>query len=345
MFSKIKCLLALSLLAGALIANEYEQETGGCFCEDQFRATLLFFKPTIDQNSYVITSDNNRFGGEIYPNGKRHLIHSKYKPGYRLEALTPLCGCPNNLLNLRFTDFQAHYSSTTSGPFLFDTFGYPGHGAQSPEDTSYAGTAKLSHNFKYYAGDLTINRPLFASNCDNFTFLLGIHTAYIRFKEHFRSFGTFVSTTPLAVSNDLHLKSTFWGIGPEVGVDYNYVIPCFCKYGIFALNANVRGILLASVNKAEIHDITNRTGPVGVNLKNNNSILRLNPACNAQLAFNFSCSLCNFNTFFEFGYEFVWYGKCINKITSYDIGFAGDTFDAWEDLSMQGPFVRLNIEF
>lgn len=333
-----KQILAFSLLLSPLFSD-------CCLDDCQIQATLFFLKPSIDQNSYVISSTNNRFGGEVFPNGKRHLIHQDYKPGFRIESLSPLCNCPENRLNLRFTYFNSHDSSSTSGPFLFDTVGYPGHGAQSPEDTTYQGFAKMRHHPLYYAVDATINHPFYIGCCDQLTFLFGLHYSHIKFKLHSTSEGTFLSDGVKVLHTNLHQESKFWGIGPEIGVDYLYTLPLDSCCGTFSFNTTVRGILLATCNHAEIHYITNRTGPVGVNLKNKDSILRVNPALNAQIGLSHSYSFLNFDTFIEIGYEWIWYQKSVNKITSYDVAFAGDTWDAFEDLSLQGPFVRLNICF
>lgn len=343
--------LMLLLLAVTLQANE------GCHnscCVDDFqiRLSILALKATMDQNSYVISSTNNRFGEEVYPNGDRHLVSSEYKPGVRVETLSPVWPCPSNILNLRFTYFRGHNSSDTSGPYLFDTVGYPGHAAQHPEDTTYSGTAKMRHHYHYYSADATLNRPLFDDCYDNLTLLFGLHYTYLKFREKFLSTGIALipafARGPIDISNLINyyrLKSSFWGIGPEIGIDYNYLFPCFRACGDFGLNANIRGILLASSNDASVQAVSIRTGPVGVNVKNKDAILRLNPACLAQLGFNYAYCGESYNAFFEVGYEFNWYSKCINKITSYDIGFAGDTIDAFEDLCLQGPFVRFNVTF
>lgn len=336
-------LIAL-LFATTIHANE-GRHNSCCVDDFQIRLSVLVLKPTIDQNSYVISSTDNRSGVEIYPDGDRHLVKSDYDAGFRIETLSPVWPCQDNVLNLRFAYLRAYNSSDTTGPYLFDTVGYPGNGAQSPEDTTYNGTAKMRHHYLYYGADATLNRPLFDDCFDNLTLLFGLHYAYVKFKQKFTSAGTFQGETVLTSHNDFRLKSSFWGIGPEVGVDYNYLLPCFRACGDFGVNANFRGMLLASLNDAKVSDVTNRTGPVGVNVKNKHAILRLNPAFHAQLGVNYAyCGDC-FNTFFEVGYEFNWYSKCINKITSYDIGFAGDTFDAYEDLCLQGPFIRFNITF
>ncbi len=339
--------------AASLQANEfpYVCHENACCVEDfQLHLSILALKASCDQNSYVISSTNNRFGEEVYPDGDRHLVSSKFRTGVRVESLCPVWPSPCNILNLRFTYFQGSNSNDTSGPYLFDTVGYPGNGAQYPEDTTYAGTAKMHHHYRYYSADSTLNRPLLDHCFDNLTLLFGLHYTYIKFREKFLSTGIGLipafARSPIVISdliNYYRTESSFWGIGPELGVNYNYLLPCFRAAGDFGLNINMRGVLLASSNDASIRAVSPRTGPNGVNVKNKHAIMRLNPACLAQLGFNYTYSGDCCTTFFEIGYEFNWYSKCINKITSYDIGFAGDTFDAFEDLCLQGPFVRFNI--
>lgn len=304
----------------------------------------MFLKPSIDQNSYAITTTNNRFEDEIYPNGTRHFVNQEYKPGFRIEALGPISFCPCNIWDARFTSFKSNRSNQVSGPFLFDTVGYTGHGAQAPEDTTYAGTSHMHHYYRYLAADGTVNHPLFNSGCDRLNLLFGLHYAYLKFRLQSTSTGTFdTSDEESLVNNYLFQKSSFWGVGPEIGLDYTLDIPC--TRGCVGVNINLRGALLATANNASILYTSERTGPVGVNLRNGSTIVRMNPAINAQIGFGYDYSCSDFQAFFEIGYEFMWYSKAVNKIQSYDIGFAGDTWDYLEDLSLQGPFARININF
>ena len=114
---------------------------------------LLFFRPSVDQAAFVITSSDNFFGEDIHPHGRRHFNDTSYKPGFRVEATYGL--------NLRFTRFAADYGSTVKGPFLFDTIGFPGNGSQAPEDTFYVGQARIKDQYTYYASDLTYNRVFY----------------------------------------------------------------------------------------------------------------------------------------------------------------------------------------
>lgn len=335
-------MFGLILHLGADEVQEWPEQVDGCD-NKQASATLLYFKPTIDQSSYVITSTNNRFGDEVFPNGRRHLISTKYKPGVRLERLIELCnGC--NILDLRFTYFNAHQSSSTSGDFLFDTVGYAGDGAQAPEDTTYAGTASIRHHYLYAAADATLNRLVLDFCPDRLSFLFGLHYAYVSFKQTFTSLGSFLNDDgSQPVNNQFRQKSSFWGIGPQIGVEYNYPI-ADVNDGCLTLNARTRGALLCSGTHTDLHYDSQRTGSVGVNVKND-KLWRVNPSANAQLGISYAVCCFGILTTLELGYEFLWCSQCINKITSYDVAYAGDTLDVLNDLSLQGPFLSLNATF
>lgn len=139
-------------------------------------------------------------------------------------------------------------------------------------------------------------------------------------------------------------KSTFWGVGPEVGVDYTYLFQIKDCYGCFGMNLSLRGLLLATTTDVKLSYKSLRTGPTSVKLKND-SLLRVNPACDAQIGLTYSCTCCEKEAFVELGWEFLWYSKCVDKITSYDVAYAGNTLDILDDLCLQGPFLRVNIKF
>lgn len=306
---------------------------------------LLYLKPTIDQPFFVVTSTNNRFNGEFYPNGKRHRLETPYKPGFRVEGIYELCNGID--FDVRFAYLTTKHSDTVSGDFLVDGIGFPGDGAQTPEDTTYAGTARDKENFRYYAGDATFNRLTLNCLPDNLTFLIGLHFAYIQRKEHFTSAGTFVSNnTTRPVNNLLRRNSIFWGIGPEIGVDYRYVFSnCFCFFpGHFALFGNARGAILASHTEASLHYFTERTGPVGVNL-DNEPVWRVSPTVDAKLGLSYDFTCFCLNGTFEFGYEWLFYSDSVDLITGYDVAFPGDIIDLYSNLNLQGPFVALRFDF
>lgn len=310
---------------------------------------LLYLKPSIEQSSYVISSTDNHVGDEFFPDGKRHFNRFHYKPGFRVEGLYKPCG-DWNAVDVRFAYFRAGHSDSFTGPFLYDTIGFPGDGAQSPEDRSYSGTAKIKDRFHYYSVDATYNRLSLCSCIDNFYLLFGLHYANIQHKTHFTSVGSFIGNTSTnelrAVDNLQNSRSRFWGIGPQIGLDYSYSLTDpNCCYGAFSLNANARGSLLCARTKASYHYSSLRTaGSRGVNLKNQD-VWRVTPAFNARLSgsYQFMTGLCQASL--EIGYEWLWYHNGVDSIRGIDVAFAGDTLDLFNNFSLHGPYARLNIGF
>lgn len=328
--------------------NGYGQEEQ---CQDQschfvLSGELLYLKPTVDQSSYVISSSQNVVAGEFFPNGKRHNIHSSYKPGFRLEGIYELCN-GESALDFRFAYFKAGHSDSVTGDFLFDTIGFPGDGAQAPEDTSYAGKASIHDHYRYYAFDTTFNRLSLCSCFDNLYLLIGLHYANIEHRTHFTSVGTFISdaaTRP--INNTLKSHSDFWGIGPQLGLDYNYnLTSADCCYGEFTLNASMRGALLCSNSNSSFHYNTLRTaGTEGVNLKNDN-LWRVTPTFDARLGGSYRLSCFCVDTIIELGYEWIWYHNGVDSIRGIDVAFAGDSIDVFSNLSLHGPFLKISVAF
>lgn len=307
---------------------------------------LLYFKPGIEQSSYVITSSDNIVSGEFFPSGKRHINSSTYKPGFRVEGLYRPCNeCYE--IDFRFTYFQAHHSNSTNGDFLFDTIGYPGDGAQSPEDINYTGTARVRDSYRYYAVDATFNRLGLHSCIDNLYLLIGLHYANIEHSTHFTSVGTFPNNgAARPVDNVLRSHSNFWGIGPQLGLDYTYDVtwPEWC-IGNLSLKANARAALLCSNSNASFHYRTLRTlGTSGVNLKNGD-LWRVSPAVDAKLGGSYHFCLCGLDSDIELGYEWIWYHNSVDSITGLDVAFAGNSTDVFSNLSLHGPFLKINVSF
>lgn len=325
-------------------ANATEAVSNDACCFPiKFSAELLYFKPSIENSSFAISSIANASGGEFYPSGKRHHNRANYKPGFRIEGLYELCDC--NYLDGRFTYFRAGHRDSANGPFLFDTIGFPGEGAQAPEDTSYAGAARIHDRYRYYAGDLTFNRLSLCSCADNLYLLFGLHYANIQHKTHFRSFGTFLDgSVSLPVDNLLNSRSRFWGIGPQIGFDYTYKLP-YCCLGRFSLHTDLRAALLCSKSHATFHYSSRRTiNTAGVNLDNDH-VWHVNPALDARIGGTYNFCFCGYEGALEIGYEWVWYHNGINTITGYDVAFPGDSIDYYSNFSIHGPYLRLGVDF
>ena len=345
------CRLALnvafaSLALGTLTLNGDEAERNLPFNQGNLLLSgeLLYLKPGLDQSGYAIKSDLNAVGDEVFPNGKRYSNNMQYKPGFRVEALYQLCEA-QSALDARFTYFDTGYSSSVHGNYMFDTVGSPGDGAQIPEDTTYDGKAKVRDHFKYYSVDATFNRQILKGCSDILNLLIGLESSNIQYTRHFKSLGTF-GTAAAPVQNTLHSRSRFWGIGPVVGLGYLYHLTADdCCWGVFGVKGNVRGALLCGRSHANFHFHSTRTvGTEGVNLKNRPT-WKVIPTLDAKLGATYQRCFCGYNTFIELGYEWIWIHNGINNITGYDVAFAGDSMDVYNDFGLHGPYLKVNFVF
>lgn len=309
----------------------------------EWGVTGLYLKPDIDDTHYVISSFDNTFQGSVFPKGKRHQNTTTFTPGYRIEGIFDLCRDTSEL-DLRFTYFNAHAKDSVSGDFLYESNGFPGFGAQIIG--VYAGKAKSKNAYTFYAGDLVYKRSLPCFSHESFKFIAGLHYAFIQFKEHTNNSGIFFNhDVPTQLSNDLHRDSRFYGIGPQIGLDYHYLLSNPHEESeTWSINAKARGYLLCGNIKSDLKYVTLRTGPGGVGI-HNESTWRMIPSA------AFECCICYmlecncFSITVNFGYELMWYSKCVNKITGLDTAFAGDTIDVFNNFTLQGPCLGLTGSF
>lgn len=312
---------------------------------------LLYFMPTSDQPYYVISSKDNKTADNPFPNGKRYNNRSSYHLGYRLDGSWSLCNCLNDL-SVRLTYFDGGHTSSISGPFLYDVIGFPGNGAEEPEDTFYNGKAKMREEFQYGAIDVAISRIAIGSylgGClENLKLLAGIHYAYLRHVDKFRSTGTFVVTsTNHTLDNHLKRTSHFWGIGPELGLEYDYKLnSCFCSClpGTFSLVASGRASLLYSNINGRFDYSSTKTVGAPVYLKNKNQI-RVIPQVDARVGLDYSFCFCSLDSHLELGYELILYSNAIDNIVGFDVAYAGHTTDQYSNFSLQGPYLVFSAAF
>lgn len=331
--------IILSILALAFVSLSAEP---CCTRNGQLGIEFLLLKPSIDQQAFVISSSENVVGGEFFPSGTRHNNNFCYEPGFRITGAAPICGVCSPEVEARFTYLTASHTSAVTGPFLFDTVGWPGSGAIGPEDTSYNGTARVHNAFVYYGLDTTYGRFAPVYNLELFA---GLHGAYIKHKTDFTSVGNFIEVvggvpTTMPVSNLLQEYSSFWGVGPQIGFDYGYLLP-------YKLNlvTSVRVSLLCSDTQSNTHYSSLRTaGTDGVNVKNQ-TIWRVTPAIDARIGAVYKTCCYSYDTSFEAGYEWIWYHNAVDQVRGSDVAFAGLSHDHYSDLSLQGPYVRMAVSF
>ena len=298
---------------------------------------FLYLRPNIDDTHYVLSSFDNTFNGSLFPNGKRHQNKSDYTPGFSVEGIYTVF--PNTAaLTAKFTFLRSHARNSVSGGFLYDTNGFPGFGAQ--DSPVYSGVATSKNSYNYYGGELTYRRELSLFCLERFIAKIGLHGAYIGFKEHTTSAGTFQSNAvQQSLQNDLNRRSEFYGIGPQIGFQYDYILP-----NLWTVYAKGNGALLCGSTKSNLKYVTLRTGAGGVGIENDR-VWRVIPATYAELGLSYETRCDCWNIVGELGYTFQWYGHCVNKVTGLETAFPGDSIDMFNTFSLYGPSLKLSVDF
>ncbi len=292
---------------------------------------LLFLKATTDQSDFVMTDVDA--DGEA--TGERINNIPGYRPGFRLEGMYAL----NCLADVRamFTYFNHGHTTRASG-LISDIQSWPFF-----ESSGLPGTASSKLERKYYAGDLLCGARFFQSCPFNLTLLAGAHYTYMRANENI-SINT--PTSPNIVSKLLEQQSRFWGVGPEVGLDFQFRPACFCG---FSLVANARGSLLVSNSKCKYEQLATSATPLIFNNLQHPQ-WRTTSAFDARLGVNWEVQWSCFGTSVEVGYEMINYRNAIYKHYPTPT-LAGGTsttihsFNLYGDASFHGPYLAIGAIF
>lgn len=303
----MKIILLIGLLSVQLLAAD-ALELG---------ASFLYLRPNIDDTHFVLSSFDNTFKGSVYPKGKRHQNSTSFTPAFSIEGFhEPSC------IGLNFLYFNARSTASVTGDFLYDTNGFPGFRAQ--ESALYKGKARSKNTYNYCAADITYRLSYLS---------FGLHGAYIQFKEHTTSLGTFRNNDMIQpLSNHLHRNSQFYGIGPKLGVDYQ--IPFSDTWSLIM---NATGSLLCCNTKSDLRCVSLRTGPGGAAILNGSN-WRVVPSAQSELGIQYLLM----NVSLEFGYKLIWYSQCANKLTDLDVAFPADSIDVYNSFSLHGLYFRLS---
>lgn len=345
---QIVFLILISIFATAFAVVQGNDAVDGRTIDEKeppltLSATAFYLKPNIDDSHYVLSSFDNTFSGSLFPKGKHHQNPTSFTPGFNVECLYELCS-NSSFLDLRFTYLNACSKASVAGDFLYDTNGFPGFGAQA--SPIYSGVARSKNSYNFYAGDLTYQHTFSSVFPDQLTFIVGLHSAYIEFREHTISSGTFLNNdVRMPLQNDLQRNSRFYGIGPQFGINYEYLLPNPCQLkGQWTLHAEARGALLCGFTKSDLRYVTLRTGPGGIGFFNGD-VWRVVPSASSELGVKYVLDCASTSAMVELGYEFMWYSDCVNKITGLDVAFTGDVINVFNSFSLHGPYLRIGIAF
>ncbi len=287
---------------------------------------FLYMFPSMDQPYFVIDSISSE------PNGERFSNNQPLHPGYRAELAYLFCNQVNDV-RLRWTHFPTFCDEKTkSGNELFPVMFHPINPSGGVN-----GTISIEDCFDFYFLDLVFSQR--ALCCGPFLFDLvgGLRWGYLDLREQ-------VVLQSTGMTRDVKVHSQFWGVGPDIGFDFEYNL---C-YGL-ALHGKADVALLVSRREASYSDSESFV------YAKNEPYCAVVPTSDIRLGINYNKEL-NFRCLaalptgcgwlnFEIGYEIITFYKGLDRIYFVDDGSLGASFDELMDFTLQGPYFHLGFTF
>jgi len=287
----------------------------------------LYLLPMVSESNYAvnITPDTTVAIGENFSN------ELDFHHAYRVEGVYTFHNCFNDfrVVWTHLPKFSDTSSTTSPSPTLFPTQG-------QFDFATFFSSARSKISLEYYAIDALAGFHWL--QCDKFTFLLqaGLHYAHFHFKEEL---------TFTAPSNTFSLlnKSRLWGIGPELTLGLDYILPfgqnLFSRIGACGLEAKLRGALLAS-RRFGLKSNTHTTLFLDVS---DDSIWDTVSFWDIRINFNYHLVFQSFNANLKIGYEVLSYRDAISRVQY--AGFGTISNNIYSDANFQGPFAALSFSF
>ncbi len=321
-----KILTFLCILSASLLHASYEE--CGCFT---VAGEWLYLMPSFDQSEYVMNgSAASQLNNDL---SERIGVDQQFASGYRID-LSYLCCHP---ISLRYTHFGADPkdSVSSSSDNLYQILGTPSTSALS----GTVGDATFTRFYKYDTIEGLVSFFCWSRCAWNTDFQAGAQYAYLRVEECANYFNS------NAVERQfLETYMEARQFGPEVAFDSNwYFLKCL------AFKTRFQGAFLSSWNRSTmmIQDVDGSRG----NFKNVPNFWHVNFHLAVRFGLQFShqvsipkiCGCLGMNI--EGGYEWSVRTKAVNRMYFVDDSNEGFSLNEWSDLTLQGPYVRMNFCF
>ncbi len=255
--------------------------------------------------------------------GRRFANQQGWHSGYRLDGIYK--PCTTSAWDLRWTHFPELSNSASTPTFATDSL----IAILLPfSQNNVVNFAQVKDSFKYHSLELSYAQALFG--CDPFVFWLegGIHYANIRFHEN----ALYTATDGSFL--DLQYFTKFVGVGPEVGMTFEYKL-CTCLTAEMRAQAG----LLAS-RKHDSFDI-NAAGSFVGGVLDVEPFWGITPVFNIRLGLNYAYPCQFYCLNIELGYEFLSYPHALERIEDVDTYQLSSSID----FKLHGPYVLLGVCF
>ncbi|MEI8124512.1 MAG: Lpg1974 family pore-forming outer membrane protein [Parachlamydiaceae bacterium] len=305
----------------------------------------LYMKPLVDDSYFVIKSPNTVNIDHDILVGEEKNNEFDFSSGYRVGISYTFCESDSEIA-LFYTQLDANHNRTISGDILSPTIGIEEYFFFA---SHYKGIATSKLGIQYQRADGVFAQRVYQKNNFDLRAIFGIEYAGLNGNENIHYSPNSVIPNEFTSSNSLLKKtSKTWGIGPEVGVDFNYELYRFSDCLPSSLNVNflsTGSILLSRCKSTSEMVYTVLTGTYNYDVQQEKST-RIIPAFHARLGFNYDFHLCDFEGSIGVGCEFNTYIKALmSTINSSFYGYTGLTNTEYNDFVAQGFFANLSVKF
>lgn len=272
----------------------------------------LYLRPT--KENYLFSSTSGI--GPVFD--KPETVIPSYHSGWRVGVNYYLCNCLDHFsvrgTRLKTTDRQTFASNSFIIPF-----------GTISSAAGIVGSDRV--HFDYYAIEFLFSHKLCYDCRFNIEVVGGVQYARIGRKETV----LFQSTTPFSLKHQAH----FWGVGPELGMDFYY-----CLYSGFSLSGRGLGSLLASRAKQDFY----RAGATLASQHQitNQPVWTIVPAIDLRFGLRYDRSWSCLNICLEAGYELISY---VHGLPVQDITTTISTSNEYDNANMHGPYIAFGIIF
>jgi hypothetical protein len=338
LFSALFCLFCSSLYANCSPCFN-TCEPNCCKGEWLFRGEFLYFLPSFDDTYFVIQSDIDIALLDIDLLGTRLNNDFSFHPGYRIGAAYAFGNC-SGAIEAYYTHLSANQSLTVNDGFLFATVGTSFY---ANVFGNYSGLASSHLDFSYERVDGFYRYPFWHTVCTDFNALFGVEYAYMDLKENFTNF------EPGIASGVLDRQATTWGIGPQFGFNFDYLLWKTCRIpGNLSFSVNTSGSLLVSKNNMNIFNslqvlFNGESNSILLDVSDENT-WRIIPAWHLRAALNYGACFSCWKGSLEIGYEFTSYFRSLTRY-AFATSANGLTFTDYFNFSLQGLYLAAEVAF
>jgi len=297
----------------------------------------LYLYPVIDNGYYAVSANTNNFRANNSI-GDREANNLCYDSGFRVEAMYAFCDCCSDI-RVSYTGFCSDHKETLSSDFLFPTNGdfliAADEGSTPPQGFTNA-TASSKIKFEFDRVEALFGVRFW--QCCGLSVVLegGLQYADFEVRETDRYQGTVN-----AVVRDIYVirKATYWGVGPQLGLDFNY---CLC--GGLSFVGNVNWAILVGENSNDFfQQFPDPADATITNSIDNETICRIVPTTQIRVGFDYRFCCC-WDWAIGAGYEFISNPRTLDSIVFTELNNL-QSVDNYSNTDLHGPYVSLTATF